>query len=97
MRRRRHKCLKRNTILKTVKYYSFPLGKKISIGCARATTNRGVQFIAYTLQSELDKYDEKQLKTVLSGRLRKALNVYRSGKRVRDHCNYAGVVPCHKK
>lgn len=96
MRRKRDKCLKRNTQLKTVKHYTFPIGKKLHVGFARATSNRGVKFIAYTLQSELDKYDEKQLKTVLNGRLKKALTCYKNGKRVRDHCHYAGVVPDHK-
>lgn len=95
MGRKRDKCLRRNTQLKTVKYYTFPIGKKLHVGFARATSNRGVKFIAYTLQSDLDKYDEKQVRTVLSGRLQKALATYKNGGRVRGNVQYAGVVPDH--
>lgn len=96
-RRRRNKPLKRNTMLKRVKYFSFPIDKKLHIGFARATTNRGVKFIAFTLQSELDPHNDEQEKRVLNGRIQKAFKTYKMGKKVRHHCVYAGVVPDHKK
>lgn len=95
--KRRNKPLKRNTVLKRTKFFSFPIDKKLRIGFARATTNRGVKFIAFTLQSELDKHDETQEKTVLSGRLHKALKAYKKGGKVRGKVQYAGVVPDHKR
>lgn len=94
--KRRNKPLKRNTILKSTRFFSFHIDKKTSVGFARATTNRGVKFIAFTLRSELDPHDEKQERKVLSGRIKKALKAYRDLKKVRGHVQYAGVVPDHR-
>ena len=95
--RRRNKPLRRNTTLKRTRYFSFPIDKKLSIGFAKATSNRGVKFIAFTLLSELDPPDEKQERQVLSGRIQKALKAYRSGGSVRGRVQYAGVVPDHSR
>jgi len=56
-------------------------GAIVTIALAR--TDNGVGFMAFTIRSRLEPEADRSLATrVLKGRLRKALNQYRRGKRV---------------